>query len=583
MFVDGWRSPTGTLFALAEPSVRVRAPDGTWTLDPPNPLLDHVIAIDGVDDDTVWAATDSGVLRRGSDGTWVDQGVPADPDEVRGLHVSAADDVLVLKVPGHDCDDCYPPDVPILVRWDGAAWSEETLPPVDGTVSGMAVLPDGTVLLATTVGVLRADGTPVPMSPAFDVHWLEVAPDGTVLAIGWNEVAVGTVDGLAAAGAGDPYGSWTGGWAESATELWLVSSWSDPALGPFATVVHGDGTDWAPVLTDDPAGWLQLTGGGGEVFALGARDRELALVGDADGFVVDREIWHPGFLDYIAVDDVTGGTVAHGSGSVLGVYEDGAWRGEPMGFPVPPSRGIAASDGRVALQTLRELYVWEDGALAVTPVAGTGLRAVAAADGVLFAAGTPFPFDDVVLDPGPIVLRDAGDGWVPLDTTGLPENAEPNALWADGADDLWFGVRFDEEDGAIFHWDGTTWERVLDTDQAPNWIARLPDGQLYFVRYPGPGDGTDRLWILDGSDAVRVPDMPPILVSAHVLADGTWFASVLEEEETGEGLYSQILQRDPGGDWEEAFRAIWSLPLAGSSDTVWSGYETSWTRGPCAP
>ena len=85
-----------------------------------------------------------------------------------------------------------------------------------------------------------------------------------------------------------------------------------------------------------------------------------------------------------------------------------------------------------------------------------------------------------------------------------------------------------------------------------------------------------------------ISDDPDRLCRAELRVEGplgTWtarFASVISEEATADqGLYGRLLQRLPGGEWEEVLRDAYEV--TGTADTVWSqGGATAWTRSPCA-
>ena len=135
------------------------------------------------------------MFRREPDGTWLDMGAPPDM-EAQALRVRAADDVVVLAVQDQTCLDCPTRSDPSVLRWDGAVWSVQNLPTVDGSVWGMDVLADGTALLVTSVGILATDGTRIPVVSEEPFRRIEVGPDDTIVALGGPEVAIGTVDGL---------------------------------------------------------------------------------------------------------------------------------------------------------------------------------------------------------------------------------------------------------------------------------------------------------------------------------------------------------------------------------------------------
>jgi hypothetical protein len=583
---SAWRSPSGALYAVgASSSARVRAPDGTWSLDPVETDLADAEQVHGADDGAVWALTRFLALERQPDGTWLDRSAPFEVNEPEGLHVFAQDDVLVLRVEDAGCDDCPTQDTPVLLWWDGSSWTEQREPTVDGPVFGMAVLPDRTVVLATgdqglwTTGAGRAQ---IPTPAGLSVRSVAAAPDGTLVALADDQIAMGTVeDGLVSTDPGVAVDEWTHAWASSASDVWALGTWWEQGL-PHSVIVRWDGAQWTTGVEDQSGGLLALAGGDGEVFAVGAYDHELVLVGDEGGLAVEREVWGPDYLQDIVVDDVTGEAWSYGYSPVLGVFEDGLWSGVPLPDSELQVDGLAVSDERVVLYSYQALHLYEDGALATMETEGTSWRALAGADGVLFAAGESFVGDGPT-PPGFTVMRHAGTGWELMDTSSLPEVAQAASLWADGPDDLWLGLRLDDR-GGLAHWDGASWTLVLDNlSDAPYALARQVDGQLYFTQFTEAGEGTDSLWVYDGQSAYALLDMPPDVRDAHLLADGTLFVSVIARAATGdEDLYGRLLQREPGGDWVEVFTEDYSIALAGTDDTVWAEQaELSWTYAPC--
>jgi hypothetical protein len=579
--VSAWRAPDGTLYAVgASLSARMRAPDGSWALDPMDPDLEDAERVHGAGD-TVWALTRFLALERQPDGTWLDRQVPVEVNEPQGLHVFGPDDVLVLKVEDIGCDDCYTQDTPVLLWWDGTSWTEQREPMVDGPVYGMAVLPDRTVLLATgDLGLSIAGGGTVSTPPEFHVRAVFSAPDDTLVALAADEIAMGDLaGGLVSADPGVEVDEWTHAWASSASDVWVSGTRWEQGDVSRAVIVHWDGSAWT-LMVEDQDGPLWLTGGDGEVFAVGTYDRELVWVGDEDGLAVEREIWGPGGIRDIVVDDVTGQAWSYGYTPALGVFEDGLWSGLPLPDPTMRPGGMAVSDGRVVMRDDEGLYVLEGGVQTATTPESITWRDLAGADGVLFAAGVNYVYGSSAL-PGVAVMREAGEGWELIDTSALPEGSEPAGMWADGPDDLWLGLHLDEL-GGLAHWDGSTWTLALEgLKDGPSELRRLSDGQLYFTQFIEAGEGTDGLWVYDGQSAYSLPDMPLDVREAHLLPDGTWFVSAFAR--TGDdSLYAHLLQREPGGDWVEVFTNDYGIALAGTDDTVWSEQvELSWTYAPC--
>lgn len=585
----GWRSPAGTLFAIGPAAPRLRAADGTWSLDPEQLPMYGAFAVHGSGDDEVWAITRDGAFRRGADGIWVDMAALVELDDLEGVHVFGPDDVMLLKVEELNCADCYSADTPVLLWWDGAVWTEERHAMIDGPIFDMAVLPDRTVVLAADGGLL-ALGAPsswIPTPPELYIRQVTAAADGTLVALDENElVAIGdATSGLVLHDPGLPGRGWLDAWASTPDDVWISGTHWD--LGEVRQeIVHWDGTAWSSVLADYDSEVLSLAGGDGQLFALGDVGHELVLVGDAGGLSVDREIWGPPPLRHVAVDDLTGQPWGVGYGSVLGVYEGDAWRGEPLPDRMVAPDAIVASGGRIGLIEHGDaLYVYEGGELTTTPTPDTFYSALAGAEGVLFAVGRVGALDEEGGSDELVVVRDDGTGWTPLDLTGISVDAMPVAIWADGANDLWLALLVDGK-GALAHWDGATWTLpVVDLPSAPGWLARLSDGKLYFTQFDGPGVGVNTLWVYDGVAAAPVPDAPLDVRAAHLLPDGTWFASVIALASTSdESLYGALMQRDPGGTWAEVLVNDYSIAIAGQGDTLWATYGVqSWTWSCCVP
>lgn len=577
---SAWRSPTGTLFAVgASPQARVRAADGAWTLDPPNAGLAWALQVHGSADDEVWALGDDAVFERQADGTWLDMGAGILAGEAQSIHVFGPDDVLVLSVEHQTCVDCTPDERPSLVTWDGVAWSAQSLPSVDAQVSGSAVLPDRTAVLAVGGGLLHVGVAPIPTPPELYLRSVVAADDGTLVAVG-DGVAIGDASGLTANTPPSYVTEWTHAWAASATDVWVAGAWWQ--LGtPWAVVAHWDGVGWTEITDGDPAGLVTLAGGGGEVFAVGGYDHEVVLRGDGSGLAIDRETFAVGEVRAFARDDGTGEVWAAGFGPVLGRFVDGAWTGVPLPDRDARADVVAASDGRVLMSSAERLYVFDDGALATTEVEGWYRAPVAAAGGALFAASLPLGGDA----PGVTqVWRDAGAGWEVLDTTGLPSGALPVSAWADGPDALWLGIDT-ANGGALAQWDGASWTLpVRGLSDAPGWVGRGADGVLYYTQFRGDAVGQQTLWTWDGATAAPVPYLVPDIQSVQVMADGTLVASAVARSATGDReTYSRVSARAPGEAWAELFSSDYVVPMVGSDDTVWSSSQASiWWWAPCA-
>ncbi|MEZ4241319.1 MAG: hypothetical protein R3F59_35215 [Myxococcota bacterium] len=580
----GWRSPSGTLYVAGDlPASRVREPDGTWREDPFDPGIAYAEQVTGGDDDTVYAFTRTQVLQRAADGTWADLAAPVGLDDAVALHAFGPDDLLVLKVVDYPCADCGPIEDPSLLTWDGATWTEQVLPTVYAYINGFAVLPDRTAVLLAGDQLRTTAGAQVPLTDLVPVG-VDAAPDGTLVAYGYGGVAIGSLAGLVTTNPGADTVQWDDVYAASSTDIWASGTWWVGGVEPHATVAHWDGVAWTEVAADLP-GPVRLAGGDGEVFVLGSWDHERVLVGDASGLTFDRETWGPAYLKDIVVDDVTGlgwGTTYFRG--VLDVFEDGGWRGEPLptALTEEPNQ-IAASDGRVGLAAFETLAVYEGGAVTSTETPQRIWSALAGADGVLFAAGRPFAGDDTVTGSA-AVMREAGAGWEDLDLTGLPPEGAPISAWADGPDDLWLGLDLAGGAGALAHWDGAAWTVPLTTPVAPASLRRQVDGQLTYTQFQGAGEGTQTLWTFDGTTAAPISDTPLDVREAHLLADGTWFATAVGFQQTADhDLVTRLMRRDPGGSWVEAFQTHYVMPLAGTPDLALSRTEeVAWTWD-CTP
>lgn len=182
----GWISSEGVLYGVGRsPHARVRAADGTWSLDPAAPALTGAVGVHGVGD-AVWAVAPGAVLRRQPDGEWVDMAAPFPTHatwEGVAIRALAPDEVRVLTIEeggsgGHDWQHAR------VFGWDGAAWSVTDLGFADVVLP--ALLPHGEVVVLDyyALGVLGRGDTWLP-------GWFEQDPfmateDGTLVLADWR-------------------------------------------------------------------------------------------------------------------------------------------------------------------------------------------------------------------------------------------------------------------------------------------------------------------------------------------------------------------------------------------------------------
>lgn len=225
----------------------MRAPDGTWTVDPPDPAGIWADLVAGADDAAVYALAADDVRWRDTDGTWTALNAPVDSYELRGLHVFGPFDVLALKVVQEPCGDCLALETPVLLWWDGFGWTADVKPTMV-VVEGMTVLPDRTVVLAANggVGVIDPIVAPIPSPPGFFAASVVSAPDGTLVALGYDgTVAMGTVaGGLAQTDPGLAVDAWTSAWAASADDVWISGEREQGGLPRSSSWVTRAGSWW---------------------------------------------------------------------------------------------------------------------------------------------------------------------------------------------------------------------------------------------------------------------------------------------------------------------------------------------------
>lgn len=572
-----WRSPTGTLFAAGgSRQARVRTADGTWGLDAAVPEFDRVDGMDGSTDGDVWAFSHFAVFHRDATGAWTAGGPPGVTTGIEGLAVRGPNDVRMLQSTD-EVGEYTIVSTPVLWTWDGVRWTDLVGPVMTGTADSLAVLADGTAVIGDGSALHRFDGANLTAIPSPEADRVFAAEDGvTLVAIG-SGVAIGDVaNGLVSNDPPLPANSAIDtAWATGPDDVWISAVEFDLGHVVRGIVSHWDGAAWTEVVSDASDSLLAITGGDGEVFAVGGLEHELVLRGDAAGMAVDREDWGTASIEEIAVDRETGLAYAIGYEPTLSTW-DGSWTGAPFDDRTVRADRIAASAGRVLLvENGAALHVWDGAVWTATETPDVFHWPVAGAEGALFAIGAAYGGEGA---PGALsVLREAGSGWEVLDMTGFPVDGEALGAFADGASALWVGAS-DNQGGALYFWDGTAWSAVVTGLPAtPEWISRMDDGVLYFAMPAGAGEGSDPLWQWDGATAAPVPDIPPDVRSAHRLSDGTWYVSLIAVE--SDELVSAVRRKVPGETWTDVLSGDYVIPLAGFGDTVWAANDdTTWTR-----
>jgi hypothetical protein len=577
-FQDATTLPDGSVLASTADGARRRSPDGVWSSESvPFPGLQLAPAPSG----EVWGRTNDGeVVRRQLDGTWTalpspPAGTPTSwPAAYRGF---GADEVAMAWVhqSGPDFDDTEI----VEAHWDGQAWALtfRVLPWVD--VRAAAYAPDGRLVFATPdrLEVLEADDTLSDVSVGVGL-WplLRILDDGTWIGVSESGLFAGALPGTASTAdplhvepePSDPWGP-PGAFAGTPSDLMVAVHLG---VDEGSALVHFDGSALEEVdvpdtlvrsITHVSDGWIA---GGGRTGPWAAQVSE-------GGTSIELDEHGHFWMSYLAVDDITGEAIAVGAEGAWARWDGAAWAAEPPaglrgvrgsnGINHRPS--IAATDGRLGFMAVEggwlELRVLEaDGGLSSVPI-DREMRVLCGADGTLFAA-TSF------IEGGrwqTAILRNAGNGWDPIDTTGITGALEVTACLAEASDQLWLG--FDDRDGggALVRWDGVSFESS-ETPANVGWLGRRLDGTVWVST--GIEWEDSELFIWDGRTLVRDSLAPFGMERAVQLADGSIVGL------GHPGGFAELVRVHVDGTTEVLENPQIVGVLAGTSESVWTTLGT---------
>ena len=558
-----WMGPGGNAIGVGSVGSSVRAPDGSWTMDPDLHAPWTTEFLDGDTIDEVWASNRLSVWRRdATSGTWDDMGFPGVAAYIVGLSVEAPDDVLVITADLAIDTGYQATGVLTLHSWDGSSWSADVLP-VDQAVYQADRLPDGRIVALGYERLEIQNGSsmdPLPVPPGFVAYNLRVAGDGAILAYG-DDVALGDASGLSVVSPAPADVSWRFGAIGELEDVWLVG-WSPSSTDAVAT--HWDGTAWTHQTVPDSQYLHQMAAQGSTlIFADAGSDRP--RVRSMDAGVVTTEL-DPTFREYLimlAVDDVTGEIWNFGERGATR-FDGSTWSDEDHPFGGLERGGLPAlSDGKGVLAGHSTLY-YTDGVTITADDIGDedALSAVAASSGTVFAFGERWDWSTVV---GHFGRSNDGSGWTSLPMNGIPAGARLTSAWADAPDDVWIGYGTTSGGGLVHH-DGTS-ATVVDSSlpSAPTSMRRGVDGTLWLSLADMLGGGNG-MWVWDGTAMSRVPDLPDDTRSAYQVSDGTTFVTTFDQETD----LSQILRSGPSG-WEVSSEGLDITRLVGHGDTVVAG------------
>jgi hypothetical protein len=373
-----------------------------WT---PESLVDLVAyAVSGTARDDQWAVGAEGRALRFDGGFWIPEPTGV-TNSLVGVWSIARDDVWAVGL-----GSTSPALAPVVIRWDGAAWSTVSGVPAGTYVDVWAAGPDAVFVAARDTGIHRWDGT----------SWTAVdSIPGTPIAIrgtSASDVWVATEEG--------PLQRWTGtSWtaatppatavkfldANAPNDVWAIGHASgDPGAGVIA---HFDGTSWTTWVTAQEIYNAVASSAPNDTWVAGVD----GIMRHWDGIAWSRSL---------SVAALPGGHVGVSGFLSLG-----------------PAEVVAVSTARLAYRYRGQTF-GQFRPLGPDPITATENLAVwgPRADDLWMtnAKGEVWRFD--------------GAAWT-LAFTVPGTDVPARAVWGTGASDVWVGAA----DGRVYHHDGQAW------------------------------------------------------------------------------------------------------------------------------
>ena len=454
----------------------------TW--EPVGGLDNGAIAVDGGDDGSVWViGFREAFVRQTSVWSQIDLPEIASASPV-AVSVNGFEDVTIIESGTEpSCSDCSDARNYALT-FDGYEWSViEDTDYAQGAASGIALLPDGRLVVVGSEGYLRTfeSGvwTSIDLGTSTSLRAVAELTDGTLLiAADGGVLFAGTVDG----GFERIRTTWEGDlFAVSADELggaWILgqgSTWDEVQL------LHWDGKTLAEqgppdafrALGHGPDGALLIAGGTKGAWIVSTNPAlEWSLRGIAP------------VADIAVTDDGVAYSAAAGyREGVIGEY-DGAWTAVDLGDIQAIAQVEPLEDGEVLFVT-DDGNAWHwDGWFATEeelPIAGIGHYVSAFAVGPEIAAATGTWYDQGENRDAMLEVRDATGTWSDADLAALPGDWM-FALAIDEAGTVWLSG-YDGGSGYLASWTPETGAEVV--------VPKLASGA--FGLWPKEGGG---LWVL---------------------------------------------------------------------------------------
>ena len=454
---DVWGDGAGNVYVVGHDGVILHFDGADWRLEPSGTTENFLKVHCAPGGETFVAGSGKKVLRRDG-GSWTDLGF------ILGFDVTA-----LWAFAG---DDVYAVSGGFLVVYDGATWTIQITPLIDGTTD-ICGTPGGDLFAARgTKASRRVDGvwahddlTDIArkleaISGVASNSIVSVGDVGTVASFDGGGWKVGDRQSAIYA-LGDLYGTgkemWAAGWGSRPGFFDGASwQWEDP---PFDEVQDGLYAAWV-----DPEG---------TVWAAGRRIPEsgTGLIARLDGgtwttvFISERplrDIWGTAADEIHAVGD--GGHVVYFDGSgwneftaAGGTIDLKAIWGCTSGSP-----GATIHEYH-AVGTGGMVYISGGSASRLSSNIGQRRNAVfGLSSSEIYTAGV-----------GGTVQKGRGGAW---DQMWIPDSIDLYGVWAAASDDIYVVG----EEGAIYHWDGEEWERMKSgVGSQLSAVFGLPDGRVF--------------------------------------------------------------------------------------------------------